>query len=1017
MPSRSPRLQFPDQVVTAVVVVHDGASWLADCLEALREQRRRPQRLVVVDTGSADGSAEVARAAAEEIEVVRLARDAGFGDAVKAGLAAAAALPPLRRRGPMVPWVWLVHDDCRPEPDALLELLAEADRSPSATVLGCKQTDLGGRHLLEMGATVDGSGRRRTGVEPHEVDQGQHDELRDVLAVGTAGLLVRRDVWDRLDGFDPAWPVHGEDIDFGWRANAAGERVVVVPRAAVRHAMALTQGRRSAGAIPGRAGVVRRRHELQVLWANVSSASLPLLVLRTVLGGWLVALARLTSGDFRGARDEAGGLMSALRHPGLVASARRRRRGSRVRSHRDLRPLMGSASAQVRRDVATRFAHRRLHDPAIGERRGWRDRPLLWLSLGLVALALVADRGVLSGALHGGRLLPAPAGASDLWSTYFAGWHAVGMGSSAPTPPWVAVIAALSTILFGKPWLVVATLMLGAVPLAGWTAYAAGSAVTPSRWMRVWAAAAYALLPVGLGAVAGGRLDVVVVVVLLPVTAWLLVRAVRPATSTTRAARPVAAGLLLAVSAAFAPLLWAVLALAAAAAIVVAVRPVARAFGRLLIALATTLVVLLPWSAHVLAHPSLALRGAGLPESFRLSRAQPALDLVLLHPGGVAQPPRWLLVGYLLAGLAGLARSGGQRICRAGFAAFLVTVAAALVVSRVHVPASTPDARYWTGVPLAVAGLALLTCALVAGVGARTALARYSFGWRQLAAVLVTAAAATASVGTAVVWLGRGVARPLAHGEGQLLPPFAAATVELPTSPRALVLRSDGTGVSYALVRSAAGARLGDADVDSGADGSRSRADRRVAQTVSRLAGGDPQAAAALAELGVTQVVDRATDERRLPGLAQVDGLTGVRASGVVVRRAAVPAGELVVLSPNVAEAVRAGGPLPGDAVPAPLPAGAGRARTRLPAGPAGRLLVLAEPADSRWRATLDGRRLPRATAYGWAQAWRLPAGGGHLTVSRSSDGRSWWLVGELVVLVLLLLSARPVRRPESGHP
>jgi GT2 family glycosyltransferase len=1008
MPPRSPRLQFPEQVVTAVVVVHDGGRWLAECLESLRAQRRRPQRLVVVDTGSTDGSTELARVAAEGVDVVSLPREAGFADAVRAGVAAADALPAARRRGPAVHWVWLVHDDCLPAPKALLELLAEADRSPSATVLGCKQTDLAGHQLVEMGLTVDGSGRRRTTVEPHEVDQGQHDDLRDVLAVSTAGMLVRRDVWDRLGGLDPTWAFSGEDVDFGWRANAAGERVVVVPRAVARHAFALSEGQRSPDAVR-RPGRVRRLHEIQVLWANAGRGVLPLLVLRVVLGGWLVALTRLTSGDLRGARDEAGAVVSALRHPSTIAAARRRRRPHRVRSHRELRPLLGSASAQIRRDVASRFGHWRLRDAADADRRGWRQRPLLWLTLALVALALVADRGVLSGTLHGGRLLPAPGGASDLWSTYRAGWHPVGLGSTAPAPPWLAVLAAVSTVLFGKPWLAVAVIMLGAVPLAGWTAYAAGSPLTRSRWLRAWAAVAYALLPVGLGAVAGGRLDVVVGLILLPLTIRAVVAAI--ALDASSRTPPVAAGLLLAVSAAFAPLIWAVVAVAAVAAVAVAVRPLGRAFGRLVLVLAAAFAVLLPWSWHVAAHPSLALAGSGLPDTLRLARPQQAADFLLLHPGGPAQPPAWLVAGYLLTAIAALARSVRRGQARGAFAAFVVSAAAALAVSRLDVPGATPDSRYWAGVPIAVAGLSLLCCCLVAADGARAALARHSFGWRQVTAMVITAAVAVATVGSAAAWISRGVARPLTGENPQLLPPFAAATVALPTSPRVLVLRPNADGVRYALVRSAAGPRLGDADVSSETPGSREVAGKRLDDAVARLVGGDPDAATLLIELGIGQVADRAGDDRQLAGLSRVDGLTAVPASGVVIRRVSGPAGELVVLPPDAAARVRGGGSLPASTRGVLLAARAGHARTRLPAGPAGRLLVLAEPADSHWRATLNGRSLPRARAYGWAQAWSLPAASGRLTVSRTANGRGMRLLAELALLVLLGLAARPHRR------
>src|SRR4051812_38700868 len=383
MPSRSSRLPFPRQVVTAIVVVHDGDRWLDHCLNAVREQSRRPQRLVVVDTGSVDGSVEIVAAAGDEIELVRLPRDTGFGAALAAGLAAADARPGPRPRGPVTERVRLLHDDCRPEPDALFELLAEAERSESATVLGCKQLDLAGRHLVEMGVTVDRTGRRRTGLDPHEVDQGQHDELRDVLSVSTAGLLVRRDVWDRLGGLDPAWPLFGDDVDFGWRANVAGERVVVVPRAVVRHDFALSTGKRLTDAVSGRPEVARRRHELQVLLANTAFVMVPLLVVRALVSAVFSAGGKLLGGHARAAGDELGGVGSALRDLPVVAAARRRRQPTRARSYRSIRPLLARGSAPGRRDLDALLTRLRSRHAVDAGRRGWRDRPLLWLTVAL----------------------------------------------------------------------------------------------------------------------------------------------------------------------------------------------------------------------------------------------------------------------------------------------------------------------------------------------------------------------------------------------------------------------------------------------------------------------------------------------------------------------------------------------------------------------------------------------------------------------------------------------------------
>ena len=122
-------------------------------------------------------------------------------------------------------WIWLLHDDCEPAPDALEQLLAGAGRSRSAAVLGPKLKDLSDRRVVrEAGITTDRAGRRLTGVEPGEIDQGQHDGNRAVLAVSSAGMLVRRDVWESLKGFDPRLPMFRDDIDFGWRASRACRR-------------------------------------------------------------------------------------------------------------------------------------------------------------------------------------------------------------------------------------------------------------------------------------------------------------------------------------------------------------------------------------------------------------------------------------------------------------------------------------------------------------------------------------------------------------------------------------------------------------------------------------------------------------------------------------------------------------------------------------------------------------------------------------------------------------------------
>jgi GT2 family glycosyltransferase len=108
-------------VVTGVLVVHNGAPWLQECLDALALQTRRLDRLVIVDTGSTDDSLRIAarhariRQVIGDIATISAAVETTFGEAV--GL----AVDHLRnesvssRGDEGAEWLWLLHDDSAAE--------------------------------------------------------------------------------------------------------------------------------------------------------------------------------------------------------------------------------------------------------------------------------------------------------------------------------------------------------------------------------------------------------------------------------------------------------------------------------------------------------------------------------------------------------------------------------------------------------------------------------------------------------------------------------------------------------------------------------------------------------------------------------------------------------------------------------------------------------------------------------------------------------------------------------------
>ncbi|MGB0101786.1 MAG: glycosyltransferase family 2 protein, partial [Nocardioides sp.] len=307
--------------VTALLVSHDGSRWLPAVIAGLSEQQTAVDAVVAVDTGSKDESADLLEQAYDD--VLRAPGSTSFPAAVELGLAR------MREAGSTSEWVWILHDDANPDPGALSALLAAADDDPTADVLGPKLREWPSlRRLLELGVTMSGTGRRETGLERGEYDQGQHDEVRQVLAVNTAGMLVRRSVLEGLGGFDDQLPIFGNDIDFGWRAAAAGHRTLVVPQAIVFHAEAAHRGVRRTPLTGRHTHYQERRAALYTLLANARGRALPWLVVRLFFGTLLRMVGFLVVRSVGEALDDLAALLNLYAHPGQIRAARRARRAT-----------------------------------------------------------------------------------------------------------------------------------------------------------------------------------------------------------------------------------------------------------------------------------------------------------------------------------------------------------------------------------------------------------------------------------------------------------------------------------------------------------------------------------------------------------------------------------------------------------------------------------------------------------------------------------------------------------------
>ncbi len=844
--------------VTAVVVAHDGATWLPRVLAAVSASTRTPDDIIAVDTGSHDASVSRLTEALGAHRVVEVDRDTGFGAAVTAGLAAADGSRQAdpsdsrpRERGRDDEWVWLLHDDCAPEPDALQLLLEVAASDPRIAAVGCRlRAWPRATRLLEVGVTITGTGHRETGLEPGEYDQGQHDDERDVLAVSSAGMLVRRTTWDALGGLDPLLPLFRDDVDFGWRAAAAGHRVVVAPQALVFHVEAASRGLREISSTVSRPHQADRRAAILTVLANCRLPALPFLYARFLGGSLLRALGYLLGKVPGAAWDEVAATARVLGTPWVLVGARRRRRGSRPAGgpaavRRLLPPwwrpyahgleAVLSAGTEVFRGTAGSVVASRLRsrsgdptaletgpvpDEAVnlptgdGVRAALARHPLLAVVTVLTLASLVASRGLWGGGfLHGGALLPAPGGVGGWWQLYGQSWHPVGMGSTLDAAPYVALLALPGTVLLGKAWLVVDLVMLFCAPLAGAGAWVASGRMVRGIGPRVWVAVAYGLVPILVGAVTTGHLGTVVVAILLPWVARSGCRILdldRPPRWNTAWA----AGLTLSIATAFAPVCWPI----ALGLVVVAVgwlaaeRQLLRSC-QLLVALTVPVALLLPWSWRVISTPGLALTEAGAVDVPGASLDGSGWQLAFGRFGANGQAPWWIGAGLVVAALLALLRRDTRGRVVGAWVVIAGGMVAALVMWRdpVPLPLGAGQAYTWLGVPVVVASAGAIAAVGIAADGLADYVGSGSFGWRQPAAVLGLVAAVSVPLLGLGWWVGAAPHGDLGRAAAVPLPAYMVDAMR--TDDQRVLLLHTGTPTVHYQVLAGDGLRLGDDSV------------------------------------------------------------------------------------------------------------------------------------------------------------------------------------------------------------
>jgi GT2 family glycosyltransferase len=750
--------------VTAVLVARNGDKYLPRTLAAIAAQTRRPDSDVFVDSASSDNSAELLRAAAAG-QLITTPGRRSFGGAVAHAVQIG---PPQSSENE---WLWLLGHDNAPQPGALAALLGAVEVAPSVAVAGPKLMQWDDASVIaNYGETLTRFGRSLPLVS-HELDQAQHDLGSDLLGVAAAGMLVRRQVWSALGGFDPALSSVDAALDFCVRARIAGHRIVGVPAARVASAGPPELfGRRSLSV--GAQNRIRRFAQLhrRLVYSPPVAVPLhwlslvPLAVLRS-LGHLVAKRPGSVGGEFAAA---IGSVFDAS-----VPAARRTLRRNRV---------LGWASIGALRIPWSEVRERRAQERSVASAAAGgvvRDRPGFFSGGGAWVVLVAAVVGVIafgrfSGvpALTGGGLVPLSTTVGELWSHVGYGWRDVGSGFIGAADPFSYVLAVLGTLTFWAPSFSVVALYLAALPLAALAAWWCAASFSARPWGPAIAALAWALAPPFLVSLGEGHLGAVIAHVLLPSLVLAVVTAARSWSAAALAA------LLFAAVAASAPVLVPALIVALVAWILARPTRVLRLIGIPIPAAALFAPLVVEQFARgnwlaLFADPGVPAGGTAPPAwQLALGNPQPGLGgwEAFLDSLGLAPHLAPVVVTVLLAPFAVLAvlalfLPGARRSVPAMLVAllgFLTAVVGAHIEVTIVGSQSIP---IWPGAALSLYWLGLVGATVVAleALGKVAALPAF-------VAVLGLVAVAVPSLTTAA-----GATTTVVESNGRLLPAFASA--------------------------------------------------------------------------------------------------------------------------------------------------------------------------------------------------------------------------------------------------
>ena len=320
--------------VSVILVNWNGKKFLPVCLKSLQDQTFTDFEVILVDSGSHDGSVELLREAYPWVRLVLLDSNTGFANGNNRGFSIA--------RGST--YIIALNNDTQVDPHWLEELVAVAESSPEVGMVGSRICTWDNHDIIDsLGVTLCPDGMSRGYKRNAHFSALSVAKIEKILLPSACSALYRRKMLDEIGFFDDDLFVYCDDTDLGLRGRLAGWQALLARDSIVYHRYSSTGGVFS----PQKLYLVERNH----FWAAMKSFPLTMLlalpfwtIVRYFVQTKLVLEAKGAGGQFRNSSPKdlikavLRGIWDAAR--GLPSISRKRRSMIRRLSDKEMRQLL-----------------------------------------------------------------------------------------------------------------------------------------------------------------------------------------------------------------------------------------------------------------------------------------------------------------------------------------------------------------------------------------------------------------------------------------------------------------------------------------------------------------------------------------------------------------------------------------------------------------------------------------------------------------------------------------------------